>query len=211
MFTKNKMSNNILYYSNYCDNCKKLLQILSRTHIKDELHFLCIDKRVSMPDGSVQLLIKNGQQVLLPPTITKVPALMLVNNGFHVLFGDQIYQHLQPKEKSAQAQGQSAGQGGAGRGGGATGGLMSNEPDAFSFNAFSPSGITSDQYSFLDMHADDMLAKGQGGLRQMHNYVNFNEEGIMSIETPPDNYAPDKVNEGALQQYEQQRNELKQF
>jgi hypothetical protein len=117
---------------------------------------------------------------------------------------------------------QTAGQGGAGRGGGATGGLISNEPDAFSFNAFSPSGITSDQYSFLDMHADDMLAKGQGhaddmlakgqgGLRQMHNYVNFNEEGIMSIETPPDNYAPDKVNEGALQQYEQQRNELKQF
>ena len=203
------MSNNILYYSNYCDNCKKLLQILSRTQIKDELHFLCIDKRVTMPDGSVQLLIKNGQQVLLPPTITKVPALMLVNNGFHVLFGDQIYQHLQPKEKNAQAQGQGQGQ----RPGqsGSVGGLMSSEPDAFSFNAFSPSGITSDQYSFLDMHADDMLAKGQGGLRQMHNYVNFNEEGIMSIETPPDNYAPDKVNEGALQQYEQQRNELKQF
>ena len=208
MFTKNKMSNNILYYSNYCDNCKKLLQILSRTHIKDELHFLCIDKRVSMPDGSIQLLIKNGQQVLLPPTITKVPALMLVNNGFHVLFGDQIYQHLQPKEKSEQTYGQSTGHAGAGP---VSGGLMSSEPDAFSFNAFSPSGITSDQYSFLDMPADDMLAKGPGGLRQMHNYVNFNEEGMMSIETPPDNYAPDKVNEGALQQYEQQRNELKQF
>lgn len=208
------MSNNILYYSNYCDNCKKLLQILSRTHIKDELHFLCIDKRVSMPDGSIQLLIKNGQQVLLPPTITKVPALMLVNNGFHVLVGDQIYQHLQPKEKSAQEHGQSSGHSSgqsSGQGGATTGGLMSNEPDAFSFNAFSTSGITSDQYSFLDMPADDMLAKGPGGLRQMHNYVDFNEEGLMGIETPPDDYAPDKVNEGSLQQYEQQRNELKQF
>ena len=61
------MSNNILYYSNYCDNCKKLLQVLSRSQIKDELHFLCIDKRVKMPDGSIQILLKNGQQVLLPP------------------------------------------------------------------------------------------------------------------------------------------------
>lgn len=187
------MSNNILYYSNYCDNCKKLLQILSRTQIQDELHFLCIDKRVTMPDGSTQLIIKNGQQVLLPPTITKVPALMLVNNGFHVLFGDQIYQHLQPKEKTAQNN--------------AT--MNQGEPDAFSFNAFSPSGITSDQYSFLDMNADELLAKGQGGLRQMHNYVNFNEDTMMSIDTPPDNYSPDKVNDGAMQEYEQQRNLLK--
>lgn len=189
------MSQNILYYSNFCDNCKKLLQVLSRSQIKDELHFLCVDKRVKMPDGSIQLLIKNGQQVLLPPTITKVPALMLVNNGFHVLFGDQIYQHLQPKEKQAQNA--------------AT--MNQGEPDAFSFASFSPSGITSDQYSFLDMHADDLLAKGQGGLRQMHNYVNFNEDGMMSIETPPDNYTADKVDDSQMQQYQQQRNnQLKQ-
>lgn len=188
------MSNNILYYSNYCDNCKKLLQILSRSQLKEELHFLCIDKRVTMPDGSTQLLIKNGQQVLLPPTVTKVPALMLVNNGFHVLFGDQIYQHLQPKEKQIQNK--------------AT--LNQGEPDAFTFAAFSPSGITSDQYSFLDMAADDLLAKGTGGLRQMHNYVNFNEDGMMNIQTPPDDYSPDKVDDGQMQQYELQRNQLKQ-
>jgi hypothetical protein len=162
--------------------------------LKEELHFLCIDKRVNMPDGSIHLLIKNGQHVLLPSTVTKVPALMLVNNGFHVLFGDQIYQHLQPKEKEMQKK--------------AT--LDQGEPDAFSFAAFSPSGITSDQYSYLDMAADDLLAKGSGGLRQMHNYVNINEGGMMHIETPPDNYSPDKVNEGALQQYEMQRNQLKQ-
>lgn len=188
------MSNNILYYSNFCDNCKKLLQNLSRSQMKEEIHFLCIDKRVTMPDGSVHLLIKNGQQVLLPPTITKVPALMLVNNGFHVLFGDQIYQHLQPKEKAIQQRATN----------------FQGEPDAFSFAAFSQSGITSDQYSYLDMAADDLLAKGCGGLRQMHNYVNFNEDGSMNIETPPDNYSPDKVGDGEMQQYQMQRNELKQ-
>jgi hypothetical protein len=32
----------------------------------------------------------------------------------------------------------------------------------------------------------------------------------MNIETPPDNYAPDKVGDGDIQQYEVQRNQLKQ-
>ena len=36
----------ILYYSNYCNNCKPLLQKLSQTTIKDKPHFICIDKRV---------------------------------------------------------------------------------------------------------------------------------------------------------------------
>ena len=139
------MSKNILYYSNYCDNSKKLLQILSQTSIQKELHFICIDKRVNMPDGSIHVILKDGSQVLLPPNVTKVPALMLVNNGFHILFGDQIYQHLQPKEKIAQNHATN----------------FQGEPDAFSFNAFSSSGINSDQYSFLDMNADELLAKGR--------------------------------------------------
>ena len=189
------MSKNILYYSNYCDNSKKLLQILSQSSIQNDIHFICIDKRVKMPDGRTQVLLKDGSQGLLPPNVTKVPALMLVNNGFHVLFGDQIYQHLQPKEKAAQNHATN----------------FQGEPDAFSFNAFSTSGITSDQFSFLDMNADDLLAKGNGGTRQMFNYVTVQDNGAgMSIETPPDDYSPDKVNESAVQQYQQQRNQLKQ-
>jgi len=188
------MSNNILYYSNYCDNSKKLLQILSQSRIKDDIHFICIDKRMQMPDGSTHIILKDGSHVLLPPNVTKVPALMLVNNGFHILFGDQIYQHLQPKEKSMQNKATN----------------NQGEPDAFSFNAFSSSGISSDQYSFLDMNADELSAKGNGGTRQMFNYVTVQEDVNMSIETPPDDYSPDKVNESSIQQYEQQRNQLKQ-
>lgn len=188
------MSKNILYYSNYCENCKKLLQVLSRSQLNEDYHFLCIDKRIQMPDGGVMLLIKNGQQVLLPPSITKVPALMLVNNGFHVLFGDQIYQHIQPKEKELQKKSTN----------------NQGEPNAFSFAGLSQSGITSDQFSFLDMNADDLLAKGAGGTRQMYNYVNIAEDSTMGIETPPDNYSPDKVGESDIEQYTNQRNELKQ-
>jgi hypothetical protein len=189
------MSKNILYYSNYCDNSKKLLQILSQTSIQKEIHFICIDKRVNMPDGSIHVILKDGSQVLLPPTVTKVPALMLVNNGFHILFGDQIYQHLQPKEKIVQNQATN----------------FQGEPDAFTFNNFSTSGISSDQYSFLDMPADELLAKGSGGTRQMFNYAMVEDNGMgMNIQTPPDDYSPDKVNESAIEQYQQQRNQLKQ-
>jgi hypothetical protein len=36
------------------------------------------------------------------------------------------------------------------------------------------SNIVSDQYSFLDQGPEDLEAKGNGGLRQMHNYVDLN-------------------------------------
>jgi hypothetical protein len=182
------MSSDILYYSNYCENCKKILQILSKSKLKNDLHFICIDRRISMPDGSINILMKNGENILLPPTITKVPALLLVNNGYHVLFGEQIYQHLQPKENSFNNKATN----------------NQGEPSAFTFSDFSSSGITSDQYSFLDMSSDDLLAKGSGGLRQMYNYVSLNNN--VSIETPPDDYVPDKIDENAMQEYISQRN-----
>ena len=37
-------------------------------------------------------------------------------------------------------------------------------------------GILSDQYSYLDMDADALSAKGDGGVRQMHNYVTINHQ-----------------------------------
>ena len=35
----------VLYYSKYCDNCKKILFKIGKDKIKDDIHFLCIDKR----------------------------------------------------------------------------------------------------------------------------------------------------------------------
>ncbi len=42
--------------------------------------------------------------------------------------------------------------------------------------AFSLGGgdIVSDQYSFLDQEPEELEAKGNGGMRQMHNYVDLN-------------------------------------
>ena len=47
-------------------------------------------------------------------------------------------------------------------------------------------------------------------MRQMYNYVNINQDTTMNIETPPDNYSPDKVGDSDIKQYTNQRNQLKQ-
>ena len=88
----------ILYYSNYCEPSKKLIKTISGSKIKDDIHFLCIDNRITGKNNATYIVLENNQRVLLPPTVTKVPALLLLNNSHHVLFGEQIYNHLQPKQ-----------------------------------------------------------------------------------------------------------------
>ena len=46
-----------------------------------------------------QGLLDSNQDVLLPDNITKVPALLLLNEGFKVYFGDDILTYLKPIEK----------------------------------------------------------------------------------------------------------------
>jgi hypothetical protein len=72
-----------------------------------------------------------------------------------VLYGDQILQHLKPRQEVEVKQ--------------ATQNNM--EPMAFSLGG---GDIVSDQYSFLDQEPEELEAKGNGGMRQMHNYVDLN-------------------------------------
>jgi hypothetical protein len=91
--------------------------------------------------------------------VTKVPALLLLAQGYQVLYGDQILQYLKPKQQEEVKQ--------------ATRNNM--EPMAFSLGGGGSFGdVVSDQYSFLDQEPDDLKAEGNGGMRQMHNYVDLN-------------------------------------
>ena len=81
------------------------------------------------------------------------------------------------------------------------------EPQAFSFCEMGSS--LSDNYSYLDMSAEDLSAKGNGGLRQMHSYCTINQSD--SIATPPDDYEPDKVGAVDLGKLQMQRaNDVRQ-
>jgi hypothetical protein len=84
-----------LYYSNYCDHCKELLMKISRTKISDDIHFICIDKRVKQNDGSTHIILENGQHLLLPPNVTKVPSILLLHHGNRVIDGlKEIYNYF---------------------------------------------------------------------------------------------------------------------
>ena len=65
-------------------------------------------------------------------------------------------------------------------------------------------GVASDNYSFLDQDAESLSAKGNGGMRQQHHYAGLDH--YSNIETPPDNYTPDKVGQVSMEQLQQQRN-----
>jgi hypothetical protein len=180
----------ILYYSNYCEHSKKLLQTLSKSQISKEIHFICIDNRVK-ENNKIYIILQNGSKIIMPDNIKQVPALLSINDK-QVYYGDSIYNYLKPKQEIITKK--------------ATSNNM--EPMAFSLGGNSSFGIISDQFSFLDISADDMTSKGNGGLRQMHNYVLLNDN--MQIPTPSDDfdYKSEKISEGlTIEQLQQQRDQ----
>jgi hypothetical protein len=158
----------ILYYSNFCEHSKKLLQTLSKSQVSKDLHFICIDKRIKGPDNKVYIILENNQKIIMPESVSKVPALLLLNNNYQVLYGDAIYNHLKPRQEVITRQ--------------ATNNNM--EPMAFSLGG--GGHIMSDNYSFLDIDSEDLNTKGNGGMRQMHNYVPLNHSD--KINTPTDEF-----------------------
>jgi len=180
----------ILYYSNYCEHSKKLLQTLSKSQISKEIHFICIDNRVK-ENGKIHIILQNGSKIIMPDNVIKVPALLSIVDK-QVYYGDNIYNFLKPKQEIITKK--------------ATSNNM--EPTAFSLGGNNSFGIVSDQYSYLDISADDMSSKGNGGLRQMHNYVLLNDN--IQIQTPSDehDYKSEKISEGlTVEQLQQQRDQ----
>ena len=159
----------ILYYSNFCEHSKKLLQTLSKTQASKDIHFICIDKRTKGPDNKIYLVLESGQKIVMPENVTKVPALLLLNNNYQILYGDNIYNHLKPAQEVITRQ--------------ATSNNM--EPMAFSLGG---GCVASDQYSFLDMDSEELNTKGNGGMRQMHNYVPLNYSDTISTPTDEHDY-----------------------
>ena len=174
----------VLYYSKYCKNCDDIIGKLSKTSIQKDIHFVCIDKRVK-EGNKTYLLLDGGKKVLLPETVRKVPAILLLYQGYRVLYGKDIMNYYQPKINAE------------------TGVATQNniEPSAYSYTEMGTS--MSDDYSYLDQTSDEMAAKGEGGTRQMHSFVLLNDN--QTIETPPEDYIPDKVRETDLEKLQKQR------
>ena len=177
----------VLYYSKFCNHCKELITKIAKTKTKDEIHFVCIDNRERHKDGTTNIILDNGQRLLLPPNISTVPSILLLHHGNRVLAGiKEILHYLKPGETTIMNQATN----------------FNGEPQAFSFCEMGSS--SSDNYSYLDMTAEELSAKGDGGLRMRHNYMLINESQI--IATPPDDYEPDKVGAVDLGKLQAKRN-----
>jgi hypothetical protein len=176
----------ILYYSKYCENSKRLLQNLSKSNVSKDIHFVCVDKRVKEANGKIYILFENGQKMLLPENITKIPALLLLNQNYNVLYGDDIQKYFKPKEETQVRV--------------ATKNNMTPMPQSLEpFSGFGGYGIVSDNYSFLDQSDSDLGTSGNGGLRQMHNYVALNDNQLM-MHLPQDDteYKSNKLKNGDI-------------
>ena len=157
----------ILYYSNTCNISKNVLYSLSRNYNTKDICYICIDKRTRNQDGTVCVVLDTGQLVPLPPTVTHVPSLMLLNRGFTIIQGDgPILGELLQRGQSTVS---------------SLGGFTNAEPMAFSSSEMN--GM-SDNYSYLSLDADQMSAQGNGGLAMMHGFAHIDH--VDSIQTPPD-------------------------
>ena len=66
-------------------------------------------------------------------------------------------------------------------------------------------GVASDNYSFLDQSPDSLLAKGDGGIRQLYNYSTIDYSNSENIATPKENYTSDKLKDLKLEDLQKQR------
>lgn len=168
----------ILYYSNYCKHSQKIIQTLVKNNMKDKLNYICIDKRKrDESDNQIYVYLENGTRVIMPPNLHSVPALLLVNNNYQLIYGDSIVNHFHPKMKQYGSS------------------TNSNilEPLGYHIGALSSSAnITSEKYTDYNLTPDELSAKSNSSSRKLYNYVSANGNNLF-INTPPDDYKPDKI------------------
>lgn len=191
----------ILYYSKYCENCKKILYDLGKSKVAKEIHFICVDKRRKDKQGKTFIMLDNGKELLMPNTLTKVPGLLLLYRGNNILYGDNIMNYFRPMMGNTESRSRSSSGGGGGRRAAQADTRSATEPSAFSFNEMGT--MMSDNYSYLDQSASSMSAKGNGGMRQMHSFATLDQQ--TAIETPPEDYVSTKMTQVNIENLEKER------
>ncbi len=177
----------ILYYSTNCVHSQKLLQYLAKNGLSNKMNFLSVDRRnVDPVSGQTHLIIDRGTKVLLPPNVQCVPSLVLVNQNYRVLTGNEIYSHLTPKLQDMNDR--------------AT--KNNGEPLGYQIGG---GAIVSEKFTDYGMSPEELSSKGKGGSRQLYNYVPAAHEGF-SIPTPKDDYKADKIGEVDMESLQQKRN-----
>ena len=178
------MAKHELYFSKYCKHSSKILEELNKYGMNDKFIYISIDSRF-VKNNVTYIMNPDGSSFPLPPMINRVPVLLLKPNH-EILSGSQIIDYIKPQAKNINEERT----------------MLQNEPNPFSLNMDIANGfgVTSDNYSFLDQNDDELSVKGNGGLRQMHNYVSLNDSMNLTMHLPQDDtdYKTDKMKDSEL-------------
>tara|TARA_B100001769_G_C22051489_1_gene565210 strand:- start:664 stop:1314 length:651 start_codon:yes stop_codon:yes gene_type:complete len=156
------MTVSLLFYSNYCQNCKQIIEEIKNSPVSLSIKYICIDSE--------------SVRSKLPHYINSVPALV-VGETNQIFVGNQILgwikmtsnnnsQYAQPPPPPPQPKGPVG-----------PNAWHNNEMNAFS-----------DMYSFIDV---DTSAQGDGGMSMVHNFeilspeLNASRPSVGSIMMPP--------------------------
>ena len=184
-----EQTKHILFFSNYCTHCKKLLELLHKQNVLSNLDMVNIDNRFTK--GTITYIsLNNNQNIPLPPMINSVPTLCILPNH-EILKGKQILEYYTPISKNIEEER----------------GKINLEPNPFSMEkeTIGIYGVSSDNYSYWDTTTDELSAEGTGGTRQMYNYVPIDKNTEdSSIYTPKEDLKENKM-KMSLEQLEKQR------
>jgi hypothetical protein len=173
----------VLYYSNYCQNSKTVISKLNKEFESHRnIHWICVDSRIT-EGKNTYVILSNGNKIIIPDTITRVPA-MLSLKDYTITYGTEIITILKntiqmmdtpsthksmtevidsnrrsqfvrdaPRVEATPSQ--------------------VSDPMAYSLGrtGLFSGNVMSDQYSVWETTPDQLLAQGEGGALQMHNYV----------------------------------------
>lgn len=171
----------ILYYSNYCKYSQNILQFLVKGNLTEKINFICIDKRyLDKKTNQMKIESDNGIVTILPPNIHSVPALLLVNQNYRLILGDDIIKYYEPTVRKNIMKVN----------------LEQGEPVGIPIHTISGSGgsnIVSEKYTYVNMSPQELSGKGSGENRQMYNYVQIDQMTEQHIQTPLDTWKPDKI------------------
>jgi hypothetical protein len=136
------------------------------------------------------IILEDGKRVIMPPNIQSVPALLLVKQSYRVLLGEDIIHYFQPKVRDAIKSSN-----------------YNGEPTGVSLMASNQGmNIISEPYTMYNLTPEELSAKGNGGRRQLYNYVSASQD-VFSIPTPDDTYKPDKIsNDLTIDNLQEKRN-----
>lgn len=177
--------------------------------LTDKLSCICVDKRKrDVNNNQTVVILENGKQVMLPPNLQSIPAILCVKKNYILVMGtDPIIEYLQsffglsphsnelfehPNHPSTDVNRRP----------------QSQDPIGFELlnGPSSNTGIYSEPFTGYNLEPEDLAGQSQSSNRPIYEYTPVDKQ--IFIDTPEDKYRPDKVSSNVtIDVLQQQRNQ----